>query len=89
MTRLRPTEMSALAQLAYSSDGLRPDLRERIVGSLDGDAKKIALAILGGHPDGLAQSHLDAANQLKDWAKQLDERAAQRTRRAALIARPR
>jgi hypothetical protein len=70
VTRLRPIEMSALAQLAYS-EGLRPDVREGIVGSLNGDAKLIAIAIVHGDGDGVEQVHRAAAAQLRDWARRL------------------
>jgi hypothetical protein len=73
--RLRPIEISALAQLAMAErKGLRLDVCESIIESLDGNAKMIAVAIMRGDGDGVEQSHRAAAAQLKYWARRLDER---------------
>jgi hypothetical protein len=68
--RLLPTEVFALAQLAYS-EGLRSDIRKNIVESLDGDARKIAEIIVCGHSVDATLTHIAVAAQLKDWAKSL------------------
>jgi len=83
MNRLRPIEMSGLALLAYS-EGLRIDVREGILSSLEGDARKIGTAIVHGDGPGISQTHLAAAAQLKDWAKRLKDRREARIRRSSL-----
>ena len=70
MSRLRPIEMSALAQLAYAeSAGLREDVRRKIVMTLSGDARQIARSFVGETPR--RQAHRAAAAQLRDWAARL------------------
>lgn len=79
MTRLRPVEMSALALIA-SSKNCRMEIRQEILDSLSGDAKLIGTAILHGPQEGIGmtQVHRAAAAQLKDWADNLERRAAKR-----------
>lgn len=87
MSRLRSIEISGLALLAYS-EGLRIDVREGILSSLEGDARKIGSAIVHGDGPGISQTHLAAAAQLKDWAKRLKERREVRSeRRRASVER--
>lgn len=70
MKKIKPTEMSALAQLSYS-EGLRIDIREKIIESLNGDAKEIAKLIVYGDNSNALETYRLCALQLKDWAKQL------------------
>lgn len=71
--RLLPREMSALVQLAYGAL-LRRDVRKRIMRSLEGNARKIAIAIVYGDGPGVEPHHRASAAQLMDWATRVKAR---------------